>query len=133
MCVVIEARYYDPNVGRFISEDPLGFEGGDVNLYVYGKNNPILLIDPYGLFDQDWFENPNRAIHNMWMREYGNQGPSQLKEATKRSGEFYLELLFQLYGPPQVPFTILTPENVDQVNPFSPSSAEASEQAQPGK
>jgi RHS repeat-associated protein len=28
----MRARYYDPLVGRFISEDPIGFEGGDVNL-----------------------------------------------------------------------------------------------------
>ena len=26
----MRARYYDPNVGRFISEDPMGFGGGDV-------------------------------------------------------------------------------------------------------
>ena len=43
------ARYYDPEVGRFISEDPIGFEGGDVNLCAYASNNPILLIDPLGL------------------------------------------------------------------------------------
>ena len=37
----MRARYYDPSVGRFISEDPLGFGGGDVNLYAYVRNNPI--------------------------------------------------------------------------------------------
>ena len=45
----MRARYYDPQVGRFISEDPVGFEGGDTNLYVYASNNPIMLIDPLGL------------------------------------------------------------------------------------
>ncbi|MDD5452108.1 MAG: RHS repeat-associated core domain-containing protein [Desulfovibrionales bacterium] len=45
----MRARYYDPNVGRFISEDPIGFEGGDVNLYAYVGNNPIMLIDPLGV------------------------------------------------------------------------------------
>jgi RHS repeat-associated protein len=45
----MRARYYDPEVGRFVSEDPLGFDGGDVNLYVYVGNNPILLFDPWGL------------------------------------------------------------------------------------
>jgi RHS repeat-associated protein len=48
----MRARYYDPEVGRFISEDPIGFEGGDVNLCAYVKNNPILLIDPEGLEDR---------------------------------------------------------------------------------
>jgi RHS repeat-associated protein len=28
-----QARYYDPAVGKFISEDPIGFAGGDANLY----------------------------------------------------------------------------------------------------
>ncbi len=46
----MRARYYDPVVGRFISEDPLGFDGGDVNLYVYGGNNPTLYVDPEGTF-----------------------------------------------------------------------------------
>jgi len=42
-------RYYDPQVGRFISEDPLGFGGGDLNLYQYAHANPIMFMDPWGL------------------------------------------------------------------------------------
>jgi RHS repeat-associated protein len=42
------ARYYDQSTGRFWSEDPIGFDGG-VNFYLYGDNNPVLLIDPFGL------------------------------------------------------------------------------------
>jgi uncharacterized protein RhaS with RHS repeats len=42
------ARYYDFNTGRFLGEDPIGFNGG-VNFYRYVRNNPILLIDPFGL------------------------------------------------------------------------------------
>lgn len=45
----MRARYYDPNVRRFISEDPIGFAGGDLNLYGYVQNNPVNFIDPYGL------------------------------------------------------------------------------------
>jgi uncharacterized protein RhaS with RHS repeats len=37
-------------VGRFISEDPIGFDGGDVNLYAYAGNNPVNLTDPPGLW-----------------------------------------------------------------------------------
>ena len=43
------ARYYDPSIGRFISEDPLEFGGGDVNLYAYVGNSPVSYIDPSGL------------------------------------------------------------------------------------
>ena len=47
----MRARYYDPQVGRFISEDPIGFDGGDVNLYAYVANNPVIFVDPEGLFN----------------------------------------------------------------------------------
>jgi RHS repeat-associated protein len=43
------ARYYNPAIGRFISEDPIGFQGSGTNFYAYVKNNPINLIDPLGL------------------------------------------------------------------------------------
>lgn len=45
----MRARYYDPHAGRFISEDPMGFDAGDVNLYAYVQNNPIMGVDPSGL------------------------------------------------------------------------------------
>jgi RHS repeat-associated protein len=44
----IRARYFDPTAGRFISEDPIRFSGG-VNFYRYVGNNPVNLIDPFGL------------------------------------------------------------------------------------
>src|SRR3989442_418705 len=44
------ARYYHPGLARFISEDPIGFSAGSVNLYSYVLNNPLLLIDPLGLY-----------------------------------------------------------------------------------
>jgi len=44
------ARYYDPGRGRFIGEDPIGFPGGDVNLYAYVRNRPLTLTDPSGHF-----------------------------------------------------------------------------------
>jgi RHS repeat-associated protein len=43
------ARYYDPIVGRFISEDPIGFTAGDANLYRYVGNNSVNATDPTGL------------------------------------------------------------------------------------
>jgi RHS repeat-associated protein len=43
------ARYYDQNSGRFVSEDPVGFQGGDNNVYRYSFNDPVNLKDPTGL------------------------------------------------------------------------------------
>jgi RHS repeat-associated protein len=45
----MRARYYDPEVGRFISKDPIGFAGGDLNLYNYVGANPVNWVDPLGL------------------------------------------------------------------------------------
>jgi RHS repeat-associated protein len=44
------ARYYDPRLGRFLSEDPTGFAAGP-NLYRYVHNNPVSRIDPRGTED----------------------------------------------------------------------------------
>jgi len=44
----MKARYYDPTVGGFISEDPIGFGGSGVNLMAYVGNNPVTGIDPSG-------------------------------------------------------------------------------------
>jgi RHS repeat-associated protein len=42
------ARYYNPALQRFISEDPIGFFGGGPNFYAYVNNNPNLFTDPTG-------------------------------------------------------------------------------------
>jgi RHS repeat-associated protein len=42
------ARYYDPQAGRFISEDPLGFGGNGTNFYAYAGNDPMDNVDPSG-------------------------------------------------------------------------------------
>ncbi len=43
------ARYYSPRLKRFVSEDPIGLLGGDVNYYVYVWNSPLKYTDPEGL------------------------------------------------------------------------------------
>ncbi len=40
---------YDPTLGRWISQDPIAFEGGDSNLYRYVGNAPTDFVDPTGL------------------------------------------------------------------------------------
>jgi RHS repeat-associated protein len=46
------ARYYDPSIGRFISEDPIHFNGG-INFYRYADNAPTNWTDASGLSPQD--------------------------------------------------------------------------------
>lgn len=47
----VRARWYDPNIGRFVSEDPLGLNGG-INPYVFANNDPINGTDPSGMDDE---------------------------------------------------------------------------------
>jgi RHS repeat-associated protein len=43
------ARYYHPKLQRFITQDPAGLLGGDVNLYGYVRNRPLKFTDALGL------------------------------------------------------------------------------------
>ena len=45
------ARYYDPAIGRFVSEDPMGFQAG-INFYAYVGNNPVNANDPSGMIGE---------------------------------------------------------------------------------
>ena len=42
------SRYYHSDIGQFISQDRIGFEGGDSNLYRYALNSPVVYSDPSG-------------------------------------------------------------------------------------
>jgi RHS repeat-associated protein len=54
------ARDYDPETGRWTAKDPIGFAGGDTNLYGYVANDPVNWVDPLGL--QAWWDGAN----NQW-------------------------------------------------------------------
>jgi RHS repeat-associated protein len=45
----MRARWYDPQLGRFLSEDPMGLAGG-INPFAYAGNNPTNATDPFGLY-----------------------------------------------------------------------------------
>jgi len=44
----MQARYYNPYLCRFVSQDPSGFSGG-LNWFAYANGNPVSYLDPFGL------------------------------------------------------------------------------------
>lgn len=65
----VRARWYDPQTGRFVSEDPIGLAGG-VNPYAYAANSPINFTDPSGLaaIVQIWEEISIEALWDLLER-----------------------------------------------------------------
>lgn len=59
-------RFYDPEMGRWISRDPLGRVDGE-NDYLFVKNNPLALVDPTGLFSLDaiWEDFTNQMLERV--------------------------------------------------------------------
>jgi RHS repeat-associated protein len=51
----MQARYYDPAIGRFLEADPIGYKGG-LNLYTYVGNDPLDRTDPSGRLSQDFVD-----------------------------------------------------------------------------
>jgi RHS repeat-associated protein len=67
------ARWYDAVTGRFVSQDPIGFNGRDVNLFRYANNGPSYAIDPTGTLNwqEFWtvFWNPFSAYQGSKARD----------------------------------------------------------------
>ena len=69
-------RYYSPALGRFIQMDPIGLNGGDVNMYAYVNNDTIIHIDSYGLQR----ENLSTAAGNVLMDEIKSEAVKKIAE-----------------------------------------------------
>jgi RHS repeat-associated protein len=69
-------RFYDPNLQRWLSRDPIGELGG-INLYGFVGNNPIDFMDPYGLawFDDlaNWAQTQNAQFKDGMNATAGNE------------------------------------------------------------
>jgi RHS repeat-associated protein len=84
------ARYYDAGLGRFISEDPLGFRGGDLNLFGYTSNDPILFTDSSGTADVVFFgdTNPQKILKEAYEKfKKTKHGATQCKALEKLPGK----------------------------------------------
>jgi RHS repeat-associated protein len=98
------ARYYDPTNGRFLSEDPIGFDGG-VNLYSYASNSPINWVDPTG-------QSQEGNIANVAQKQVGSKGYLRRKRrgpygpGTNKCNQFVADAIADSGIPrPKVPYT----------------------------
>ncbi|MFW6297879.1 MAG: RHS repeat-associated core domain-containing protein, partial [Desulfosalsimonas sp.] len=82
-------RFYDPGAGRYLRVDPIGFWGGDENLYVYVLNDPVNLVDPLGLAFSDILPGIKTAVV-----EGAKGGTYAVGEATKATADIAIN------GPP---------------------------------
>ena len=103
------ARYYDPKAGRFISEDPLEFAGGEADFYAYVGNDPLFYVDPLGL-------RPLTACEKLKLDQAGR---------TRRDGRevSYLSEVVSSHlnsGPaiPQIPHDLPSPLDAEHFHPL---------------
>jgi RHS repeat-associated protein len=97
-------RCYDPKQGRFISQDPIGFAGGDENLYRYVGNDVTNSTDPSGLIDNRppttsplpwWFKNIIKPLGTPDPTDFLNPIGMVGKPIVKPLGSFVEKILAQ--------------------------------------
>jgi uncharacterized protein RhaS with RHS repeats len=81
---VSEARWYSPETGRFLTRDPLGYAGGDTNLYRFAVNNPVNYVDPNGLWSTP---NHNRIIEE-FVKAYNPSLSETLRSEIERGSRY---------------------------------------------
>ena len=79
-------RYYDSETGRYVTEDPIGLGGNDVNIYRYVLSNPINFIDPLGLdlFDFHYYKRWGGPGYTAGMWTSWDEMPEELREDIQR-------------------------------------------------
>lgn len=77
---------YDPQLGRWLSRDPIGEEGG-INLYGYVGGQPFKYSDPLGLVPDSWFDETQSGATMGTQRgiDIANQAPKIVQD-TAREG-----------------------------------------------
>jgi hypothetical protein len=82
------------NTTRFVSEDRIGYDGGDVNLYRYERNNPVNAVDPSG----QYIVAANAAAANDWVKRFKDSYQIKVTQVPLKSGLIYLQVATADYG-----------------------------------
>ena len=81
---LLGARYYLPLLGRFLTQDPIGHEGG-LNLYAYCDNSPLMRVDPDGT--------ETRPLNRAELKSLGTAADFLASNGNLVGGAFYKVLL----------------------------------------
>jgi RHS repeat-associated protein len=81
------ARYYDPNAGIFLSEDPIRFHGG-INFYSYVFNNPVNFIDPFG--------KQTNSVDSSMLQAIARGNSAEIEEIIEDAGDVLSDRVKQL-------------------------------------
>ncbi len=117
-------RYYDPALGKWLTQDPLGLNAGP-NLYAYVLNNPLNSFDEYGLYVE--FERERAEIH--YTATHGILGAKEYDIRSRDTREGRTEYSF-VYSYDH-PYTISIPEDEsDDEDTFNKYAAYALDSAE---
>jgi hypothetical protein len=88
-----QSRWYDPSVGRWLGQDPIGFDGGDDNLYGYCDNGPTDGTDPNGLVFEALVA---EAIKTLMEGYHNNDSGDVLKEVSDKLANRAVDRLIEV-------------------------------------
>ncbi|RCS44662.1 hypothetical protein DTL42_17215 [Bremerella cremea] len=74
-------RWYNAQLGRWMSQDPIGFEAGDENLYRYVGNGPTSKIDPNGLAPLDYRQLTKSRQNDVEMAKWAEEIAAEMEAA----------------------------------------------------
>jgi RHS repeat-associated protein len=95
----VRARWYRPDLGRWMTEDPLGFRGRNWNLFEYARGTVLALVDPAGTYPRSRCVSNPRRQHEMeeaaerMCRQLESAGPDRIEQSECLTGPKQIKCL----------------------------------------
>ncbi len=90
-------RYYSPELGRWLTRDPIEEDGGD-NLYAFCGNCPVNAVDAYGTTTIPFRAHRIRSFLNANLEDYAAEEAYELYKEIIQGGKYLEPLAAQLMG-----------------------------------